>query len=109
MDNIGLGICLVLLTISLIVNLYQYRNQTPIIEFDPEALEPDPDGIVQTRKHLGRIANRRVALMEHHYHNDKAKRHAWVSHKLLLHDPSLTQLDIDNYIKHGLINVREGR
>ena len=101
--TIGLSIAL---AVSLIVNLWQYNRETTVIEFTPE---PDPDGIVQTSKHLGRIANRRVALMEHHYHNDKDKRYAWVARKLRLHDPNLTDNEIDNYIKHGLTNVRNLR
>jgi len=101
--TIGLSIAL---AVSVIVNVYLYNREPLYIEYEPE---PDPDGIVQTSKHLGRIANRRVALMEHHYPNDKAKRHAWVARKLRLHDPSLTDLDIDNYIKHGLTNVRNLR
>jgi len=96
----------VALGISLIVNVYFYTREPMLIDFTPE---PDPDGIIQTSKHLGRIANRRVALMEHHYHNDKDKRHAWVARKLRLHDPYLTDLEVDNYIKHGITNVRKLR
>ena len=94
------------LGISLVVNIYFYTRDPMLIEFTPE---PDPDGIVQTSKHLGRIANRRVALMEFHYFDDKAKRHAWVARKLRLHEANLTDREVDNYIKHAITNVRKLR